>query len=78
MYERDNDVYSPAHYSVIRALNCFITSAQNNIRLKRDGLIGFMDHPDGNPMIQLLGDTAAVSRMDLCNWFYDLHLNHMC
>ncbi len=78
VYERDNDVYSPAHYSVIRApLNRFITSAQNNIRLKRDGLIGFMDHPDGNPMIQLLGDTAAVSRMDLCNWFYDLHLNHV-
>lgn len=78
VYERDNDVYSPAHYSVIKApLNRLITSAQNNIRLKRNGLIGFMDHPDGNPMIQLLGDTAAVSRMDTCNWYYDLHLNHV-
>lgn len=67
------EAYDRSRHWIKAPLNRFVTSAQNNILVKRDGYIGFCDHPDGNPMVQLLGDTAATARMGLCNYFYDLH-----
>jgi len=77
VYDKDIDSYNCNRYWIKAPLNRFITSAQNNIRVRRDGFIGFMNHPRGNPMVQLVGDTANVSRVDMCNWFYDLHFNHV-
>jgi len=68
--------YERSRHWIKAPLNRFVTTAQNNFRTKRDGLVGFINNPVGNPMIQLVGDTAAVTTMSLCNWFYDLHLLH--
>jgi len=76
VYEKDIDVYDCNRYWIKAPLNHLITSVQNNVRVRRDGYIGMMHHPAGNPMVQLVGDTATVSRIDTCNWFYDLHFNH--
>lgn len=76
VYDKDIDVYQCNRYWVKAPLNHLITSAQNNVRVRRDGFVGMMHNPAGNPMVQLVGDTAAVSRIDTCNWFYDLHFNH--
>ena len=70
------EAYGRSRHWIKAPLNRFVTSALNNFRVKRDGLVGFINSPVGNPMIQLLGDTAAVTSMSLCNWFYDLHLLH--
>lgn len=77
VYEPDLDVYDCNQWWIKAPLNRWITSAQNNVRVRRDGWIGFMHSPSGNPMVQLAGDTAVVSRVDMCNWFYDLHFNHV-
>jgi len=47
------------------------------VHIARDGIAGFMNNPIGNPVVQLVGDTAAVSSLSLCNWFYDLHFTHV-
>jgi hypothetical protein len=57
-------------------INRYVTSASGGIRVWRDGYIGVMHSAAGNPMIQLLGDTAAVTQIGQCNWFYDLHFLH--
>lgn len=54
-------------------INRYVTSASGGIRIARDGYLGVMNNPAGNPMVQLLGDTAAMTSVQQCNWFYDLH-----
>ncbi len=76
VYDKDVDSYDCNRYWVKAPLNRLITAAQNNVQIKRDGWIGFMHNPAGNPMVQLLGDTAAFTRVHMCNWFYDLHFSH--
>ena len=38
-----------------------------------DGWLGFFNHSDGNPVIELVGDTAAESRAEICAWGHDVH-----
>lgn len=47
-----------------------------NIQVNRQqGVLGMFDSPHGNPVIQLLGDTAANCRADLCFSAHDMHLH---
>lgn len=76
VYQRGKDIGD--HYArkptwLKVPLNRLVTSASSGIKIARDGYIGFMNNPAGNPMIQLLGDTAAITTIEQCNWFYDLH-----
>jgi len=77
VYEKQGDGYGSNHYLIKAPLNRWITEAQNEFRITRDGIIGFMNHPAGNPVVQLVGDTAPVTNLGLCNWFYDLHFKHV-
>ena len=77
VYDKQGDGYGSNCYRIKAPLNRWITEAQNNVHIARDGIAGFMNNPIGNPVVQLVGDTAAVSSLSLCNWFYDLHFTHV-
>jgi len=56
-------------------INHFTTSHKSGIRLKKDGMFLTAYEPDGNPAIQLIGDTAEKSSIGICWWGYDFHLS---
>jgi hypothetical protein len=37
------------------------------------GWMGFFNHPDGNPVIELNSQTAQATRAEVCAWGYDVH-----
>ncbi len=37
------------------------------------GWMGFFNHPDGNPVIELGPETAQATRVEVCAWGYDVH-----
>jgi len=47
---------------------------KGGIRLKRDGYFAAVYEPDGNPVIQIMGDTAEKTSIGICPWAYDVHL----
>ena len=56
-------------------INHYTTSHKGGIRLKRDGIFMTAFEPDGNPAIQMVGDTADRSNIGICWWGYDFHLS---
>ena len=40
------------------------------------GWLGFFDHPDGNPVIELDAETSQYTRAEVCAWGYDTHFIH--
>ena len=50
-------------------------SQKGGIVLKNDGLFAAVYEPDGNPAIQLMGDTADKISIGICPWAYDVHLS---
>jgi hypothetical protein len=40
---------------------------------EQNGWLAFMNHPDGNPMVELTPDTARHTRAEVCAWGYDVH-----
>jgi len=74
VYQRRH-LFKPAHWVKV-PVNRLVTSASMDIRVAPGGYAGFMNSPVGNPMVQLLDDTAAFTCLHQCNWFYDLHFVH--
>lgn len=54
-------------------INHFTTSHKGGIKLRPDGMFVLAHEPDGNPAIQLVGDTADQSSIGICWWGYDIH-----
>lgn len=54
-------------------INHFVTSYKGPFKLKQNGIFVTAYEPDGNPAIQLIGDTADKSSMSICWWGYDFH-----
>ena len=50
-------------------------SQKEGIVLKKDGIFVAIYEPDGNPAIQLIGDTALKSTINICHWAYDVHVS---
>ena len=56
-------------------INHYTTSHKGGIKLKNDGMFLTAFEPDGNPAIQMVGDTAEKSHISICWWGYDFHLS---
>jgi hypothetical protein len=69
VYEADNGAVNAI------PINHYTTSHKGGIRLKRDGMFLTAFEHDGNPAIQMVGDTAGKSRIGICWWGYDFHLS---
>ena len=50
-------------------------SQKGGIVLKKDGCFTAVYEPDGNPTIQVMGDTAANTSISICPWGYDVHMS---
>ena len=55
-------------------LHHFKSPDKREIRLKPDGLFAYLQERPGNPVIQLLGDTATRSEIAICWWIWDPHI----
>jgi len=66
---RDGGVKACPHHHVSN-------SQKSGIRLKRDGLFACVYEPDGNPAIQIMGDTADKTAISICPWGYDVHMGY--
>lgn len=47
---------------------------KQNIRIREDGIFAYLLEEAGNPVIQLLGDTASRSEIAICWWMWDPHV----
>ncbi len=54
--------------------NHFSCSLKGGVELKRDGIFAAVYEPDGNPAIQVMGETADKTRISICPWGYDVHM----
>ncbi|MFC1508833.1 hypothetical protein ACFL60_03985 [Candidatus Omnitrophota bacterium] len=52
------------------------SNQKGGIRLKQDGILAAVYEPDGNPAIQIMGETASKTVIGICGWAYDIHLGY--
>jgi len=50
-------------------------SQKSGIKLKQDGMFAAVYEPDGNPALQLMGETARKGSISICPWAYDVHVS---
>ncbi|MEM3692887.1 MAG: hypothetical protein QXI39_02555 [Candidatus Bathyarchaeia archaeon] len=55
-------------------INHFPSSHKSEIRLRENGLFAAVYEVDGNPALQILGETARRSVLSICPWGYDVHM----
>ena len=71
-------VYSSPTGKILRLpLNHLGAPSLEQIRFPASGgWLGFFNHPDGNPVIELAEETAENTRGEVCAWGYDSHFIH--
>lgn len=72
----DQEIFGNSKWWMKFPLNRFVMRNCWNIRLKRNGRIVLANSAVGNPVVQLLGDTAACTHLVQCNMLYDMHFAH--
>ncbi len=48
---------------------------KEGIAVKEDGMFVAVYEPDGNPAIQIMGDTSKKTSFSICPWGYDVHMS---
>jgi hypothetical protein len=69
-------VYTDSQGQIVRLpLNHLGVPLLERIRFPASGgWMGFFNHPDGNPVIEMDAETAQATRAEVCAWGYDVHL----
>ena len=68
-------VYEAAEGGLLSVPHNHPATSLKQARLRADGRFAAVFEPDGNPAIQLVGDTARNSSIGVCPWGYDVHVS---